>query len=133
MKKNEFLDQYKDPRWQKKRLEIMKRDEFRCQVCGEKEITLNVHHRIYFNDKKIWEYEDNHLITLCENCHELAHIAREQIKLNIADIHEMFLSDYANIISTIGRFNPCQLNTIDEFLQRMFPIKKHDPNAEPDF
>jgi 5-methylcytosine-specific restriction endonuclease McrA len=36
-----YSDQYKSPLWQKKRLEIMNRDKFTCQECGEKEKQLN--------------------------------------------------------------------------------------------
>jgi len=133
MKKNDFFDQYKDPRWQKKRLEIMERDEFMCQVCGDDRVQLNVHHRIYFKDTKIWEYSDEFLVTLCESCHERSHEARAQINLLLARIDESFLSDYCCIIDTLRRFNPREISDIDEFLQRMFPLKKCNPDAESDF
>jgi hypothetical protein len=122
MKKNDFFDQYKDPRWQKKRLEIMKRDEFQCQVCGDKERELNVHHRIYLKDQKIWDYENKHLITLCEDCHRMAHSERKELNLLLADIHEMFLSEYIEVIITLNRFNPSQIMYIRKFLNDMFPL-----------
>ena len=31
-----YSEKLKDPRWQKKRLEILERDNFRCQYCGDK-------------------------------------------------------------------------------------------------
>jgi hypothetical protein len=65
-----YSEQLKDPRWQKKRLEIMQRDNFQCQICGNKTKTLNVHHFQYGKNKKPWEYENDNLITLCEECHE---------------------------------------------------------------
>ena len=34
---------------------------------------LNVHHKYYIKDKAPWEYEDDALITLCEDCHQKAH------------------------------------------------------------
>ena len=64
-----YADLLKDPRWQKKRLEIMKRDYFTCQSCGDDKSTLNVHHAYYENGKKPWEYPDDSLITWCEDCH----------------------------------------------------------------
>lgn len=51
------------------RLEIMNLDEFTCQICYADHLTLNVHHLIYFPGRNPWEYEDKHLITLCEGCH----------------------------------------------------------------
>jgi len=60
----------KDPRWQKKRLEILERDEFSCQDCGDTESTLHVHHCYYETGKMPWEYPERSLVTLCESCHE---------------------------------------------------------------
>ena len=31
-----YSEQLKSPKWQKKRLEIMQRDKFTCQLCGDK-------------------------------------------------------------------------------------------------
>lgn len=33
-KKEEYAKKLMDPRWQKKRLEIFKRDGWKCQNCG---------------------------------------------------------------------------------------------------
>jgi hypothetical protein len=65
-----YLEKLKDPRWQKKRLEIMQRDEFTCQICGNTEMTLNVQHRNYLPNKNPWEYPNDYLATLCEVCHQ---------------------------------------------------------------
>jgi hypothetical protein len=65
-----YSDLLKHPKWQKKRLLILNRDEFTCQSCSSKETTLHVHHFQYEHNKKPWEYEDDNFITLCEKCHE---------------------------------------------------------------
>jgi hypothetical protein len=65
-----YADKLKDPRWQKKRLEIMKRDKWTCKKCGDTETTLNVHHLKYENGNDPWEYENKDLITICEDCHK---------------------------------------------------------------
>jgi len=65
----EYSEKLKDPRWQKKRLEILERDNWACQGCGDDESTLFVHHRTYITHKEPWEYDDFSLVTLCENCH----------------------------------------------------------------
>lgn len=64
-----YAEKLKDPRWQKKRLEIFQRDDFMCQLCNSKERTLHVHHTEYSGDP--WEADDNSLITYCELCHEM--------------------------------------------------------------
>jgi len=75
-----YAEKLRDPRWQKKRLEIMQRDEFTCMVCGETESTLNVHHHYYDKGKDPWDYEDNALITMCEDCHESEKNRRKEIE-----------------------------------------------------
>lgn len=71
--KQKYSEQIKSPKWQKRRLDILNRDNFTCQICGCTEKTLHVHHTIYIPEKQIWEYEDNQLITLCEDCHSKEH------------------------------------------------------------
>jgi hypothetical protein len=57
------------PKWQKKRLKILERDNFTCQFCQSKEDTLHIHHKKY-SEGEPWEIEDKYLITLCKECHE---------------------------------------------------------------
>jgi hypothetical protein len=65
-----YSEKLKDPRWQKKRLEILQRDNWTCQLCGATTITLHIHHRKYIKGKEPWEYPDHLLVTLCEICHD---------------------------------------------------------------
>lgn len=69
----------KDPRWQKRKTEILTRDNFTCQLCGSTEKTLHVHHKYYLENHKPWEYGDNALITLCEECHSWVHICGDEV------------------------------------------------------
>lgn len=64
-----YWELLRDPRWQRKRLEVMQRDEFACRQCGDKTSTLNVHHTHYVKGRAPWEYENESLKTLCESCH----------------------------------------------------------------
>jgi len=59
---------YKDPRWQKRRLQIMERDGWACVACRRTDETLHVHHKAYYGMP--WEVSDHDLQTLCEQCHE---------------------------------------------------------------
>ena len=59
-------------KWKQKSIEIRKRDNFTCQMCGEKESkgrVFDVHHKLYHLGKKKWEYDNDDLETLCWNCH----------------------------------------------------------------
>ena len=67
--KSEYAKKLRDPRWQRKRLEVMNRDEFTCKICGAKDKTLNVHH-CFYDGREPWEYKDISLTTLCEDCHQ---------------------------------------------------------------
>ena len=51
-------------------MEILNRDGFACQLCGEIKETLHVHHFYYDYGKEPWDYPNNFLVTLCGNCHE---------------------------------------------------------------
>jgi hypothetical protein len=63
-----YSKKLRDPRWQKKRLEVMQRDDFTCLACGCKDSTLNVHHKQYHGNP--WDAPMSSLETLCEWCHE---------------------------------------------------------------
>lgn len=62
-----------DPRWQKKRLEILKRDDWRCVRCGNNTETLHVHHAYYTRGVDPWDHPADCLSTLCESCHNIEH------------------------------------------------------------
>ena len=64
-----------DDRWNRRRMEIYRRDGFRCRRCGAKK-KLNVHHRWYVYGRKPWQYPDRCLVTLCEHCHNHVHRMR---------------------------------------------------------
>lgn len=82
-----YKEQLLNPRWQKKRLEIMKRDKFSCKICKDQETTLHIHHKIYKNNLSPWEYENSELVTLCEHCHlEVTDIMKENQSVNFNDI-----------------------------------------------
>ncbi|MEM1337294.1 MAG: HNH endonuclease [Bacteroidota bacterium] len=62
-----YSKKLKDPRWQKKRLKILERDNWTCQHCGDTETELQVHHWKYNGEP--WEANDSDLATLCKDCH----------------------------------------------------------------
>lgn len=65
-----YLKLLRDPRWQRLRLEVMKRDDFACTSCGDKDKTLHIHHKRYVRGGKPWDSQPEDLTTLCEACHE---------------------------------------------------------------
>lgn len=73
--KIQYQNKLKDPRWQKKRLEIFNRDNFTCTLCGDDKHTLNVHHTEYAKSGQPWDVDNSSLKTLCEKCHFEVEIA----------------------------------------------------------
>lgn len=92
-----YSDQLKDPRWQKRRLDILNRDNFTCQMCGHTEKTLHVHHIHYYQGMLPWEYADGLLVTLCEECHECEHSTKKHNETNWT--HHLMLTEINKILS----------------------------------
>lgn len=70
-----YAEKLKDPRWQKKRLFILERDDWQCQLCFDTETTLHVHHLSY--DKNPWDVPEENLVAYCEHCHLVAESLKE--------------------------------------------------------
>jgi 5-methylcytosine-specific restriction endonuclease McrA len=62
----------KDPRWQKKRLEVFNRDRWTCQGCRATTKELQVHHTRYAAGGMPWDVPLRDLVTLCIDCHRIA-------------------------------------------------------------
>lgn len=75
-----YSEKLRSVEWQKKRLEIMQRDEWKCTKCNAATF-LNVHHTEYIKGFNPWEYEDSCLITLCEECHKKEHGLSQRLEL----------------------------------------------------
>jgi hypothetical protein len=80
MSKLTYREQLLHPNWQRKRLEILNRDSFRCCACDNDQRTLHVHHKQYVSGRMAWEYPNEELATLCELCHDITHYAADSLK-----------------------------------------------------
>lgn len=83
-----YKEQLLDPRWQRRRLEILQRDDFTCRECLSKDKTLHIHHTEYHNGKMAWEYDGRYLKTLCSDCHELEELIKKQKKVLINNMRD---------------------------------------------
>lgn len=86
MASQRYIDLLRDPRWQRRRLEIFNRDKFTCQGCAETDRTLHVHHKRYIPGRPPWDSPNDDLITLCEACHRLAKETRDRIVGAVAEM-----------------------------------------------
>jgi predicted HNH restriction endonuclease len=77
-----YHDLLKDPRWQKKRLEVLELSGWKCSACGDSKEQLHVHHWDYVYGRKPWEYDvDGELSVLCDTCHKLQHMDKRKVAL----------------------------------------------------
>lgn len=83
-----YYELLKHPLWQKKRLQILERSGFCCEVCGEEEKMLSVHHGYYEKGLKPWEYPDESLHCLCEKCHREAQDTDLMVRKTIAKLDQ---------------------------------------------
>lgn len=83
--KKEYAKKLLDPRWQRKRLEILSRDDFACFWCGDRESTLHVHHQDYIGENP-WDTPNDFLITLCHDCHSIEHLKLTPLEKFLIDI-----------------------------------------------
>ncbi len=93
-----YGEKLKDPRWQKKRLKVLERDNWTCQVCDNTEDTLNVHHLEYAKSGNPWDSNMKDLQTLCDQCHDMQKDMNEQIR---------------TITKHLKKFHPGDLSTIE--------------------
>lgn len=121
-----YSKKLKDSRWQKKRLEVLERDGWKCLRCNKGEnggVCLHVHHSYYKKGKDPWEYDSESLSTLCADCHEKEPKSREyfldQIQKSI--ILNGFISTHAYeidcLIANISMIKKTELQELFATLQ----------------
>lgn len=102
-----YREQLKHPNWQRRRLERLNASDWECQDCGSKETTLHVHHKRYVRGRMAWEYSDEELMVLCEECHEVAHSVERQMA-------ELFVgADRREALALFAGFN-AQNDAVDQ-------------------
>lgn len=68
-----YRQKLQDPRWQKKRLEVLDAADWKCEICGDKHSQLHVHHVVYSKNTEPWDYAPWVYQVLCDSCHESRH------------------------------------------------------------
>lgn len=124
-----YAEKLLDPRWQKKRLEVLERDSWMCQYCYDSENTLHVHHLRYEDYyKNPWDYPLVYLITACEKCHKEEPIAIKPIEKNIIrqiNLKFKFQCEYSNIADTFSKYS-------NDLLFKLFCVLSDEDLTEDD-
>jgi hypothetical protein len=106
-----YREKLLDPKWQRKKAQILQRDNFTCrnEKCKSTEITLHVHHLDYIPGINPWDYPDDMLLTLCAVCHdkENERLMLERYLSNSLKMKGFLISDLLSLA--------CKIDTDDEF------------------
>jgi len=104
-----YSEKLRDPRWQKKRPEILQRDDFHCRQCGDGLTTLHVHHCFYRQGFEPWDYPDESLVTLCANCHEVETLRSLASKIILSDalaMHGLLHNAFLQLATAVSKSLP---------------------------
>lgn len=99
-----YSDKLKDPRWQKKRLEMFDQFEWQCCNCKSKVNELHLHHKFYLPNRDPWDYEDHYFSVLCSSCHIKEHKKKNPLYELIDSVLFNQLSDfdiYSELLSSV--------------------------------
>lgn len=122
-----YSEKLKDPRWQKRRLQLLEAANFTCRHCKSTKETLHVHHGVYRKGVEPWDYEDAVMHVLCEGCHEQSETGRRLVNEQFARINPTFLIHFSQWMAQIQ--DPDLLGTI--ILQLSFTLE-NELIAKPD-
>ena len=93
-----YSEKLKDPRWQKRRLELLNAAGWKCGACGATNKVLHVHHGCYFRGFQPWEYAADLMHVLCDDCHKATQATMEDAHAYLAQIHPRDLEPVAGLI-----------------------------------
>lgn len=125
---------------------VLNRDNYTCQICGEKDTILEVHH-IHFRSKGGSNRMDN-LVTLCSNCHGKIHNGELEFNKHVKSFKhpshlnimrkrlvEVLRSFFDNVFETFGyltkynreKLGICKSHSNDAFvISHNFDAKQFD-------
>lgn len=125
--KYNYAEEVLRPEWQRRKAEIMKRDDFTCQVCGAKDKQLHVHHTYYDQRLHYWEYPDNMLVTLCCDCHNKETLLNKALKQNT---HLVSASTIDILTSSMKKGVP-MIKLMDSLKELDATITHNEPQSRP--
>lgn len=81
--KHDYREERHTNEWQRKSGHIKERDNYTCRLCGCSDKYVHVYHRFYDYDRYYWEYPDDVLVTLCEDCHNKEHKTEFEVMMDM--------------------------------------------------
>jgi hypothetical protein len=102
MAKKTYAEKLRDPRWQKRRLEILQRDNWTCTSCGDSDTELHIHHLKYNGNP--WDAKDEDLVTQCKHCHALIEYLKNVERFGPEAYHKVKIEKRWTAISGVPMF-----------------------------
>lgn len=97
-----YAEKLQDPRWQRKRLEVLERAGWKCESCGKADAVLHVHHGRYAKGREPWEYSANQLYSLCKPCHVSAEVEKQFAYGALAGVSPQYMESVAWLIDYLS-------------------------------
>lgn len=97
------------------RLKIYDRDGFMCTRCGNKDDTLNAHHKAYESGSPPWAYPDYWITTLCDKCHADVHNGMDDALKQLCQdlkVFGFFPEDIRMLSRALSKSEPMHLNEV---------------------
>lgn len=94
-----------DKRWQKKRERILDRCLGICENCGVINEFIEVHHCYYRYGRYPWQYPDQTLVGLCQECHEERHKIEFKWRIFQPQLKNKEISNLQNFIKNFIYWN----------------------------
>ena len=123
-----YAEKLLDPRWQRRRLEILARAEFSCEHCQDDTSTLHVHHKHYRSRTDPWDYADHELVALCWRCHEDWHEVRSELDVALASI-PLGCLDMREVVALVAGYIVAQGPDIPSDVDRLMALPSVLENA----
>lgn len=105
--KQAYHNKFRDPRWQKKRLEVFDLAEWKCEMCGDDKSELQLHHWAYLKNTEPWDYPTSILSCLCDSCHTRVSSNREKFIIGqfhkFVNIHAAGIEAWTQTISAVTK------------------------------
>lgn len=99
-----YKDKLLHPKWQKKRLEVMNRDNFICTCCGNESKSLQVHHDKYEGSNP-WDTRIEYLRTVCYKCHSILEFMKKNIFISNTTVSLDIIVKYATENFCVANFS----------------------------
>lgn len=112
---SEYWKLLQRPEWQRKRLEVFQRADFKCEECGATDNQLHAHHKIYRKGRDPWEYDLGELACPCDACHERWHMLKNTLMEALAALPMEEISRLAGFaiycIYRTGKFSCARISS----------------------